>query len=94
MLSLYRALIALRRQHEALSVGGIEAVEAHGPVLTYRRSGGGERFAIALNLAHTQAECAPGNGTVLASTHPDRTGAITGPLLLRPDEGVVVKLTG
>src|SRR5439155_289065 len=41
MLSLYRGLLALRRAHAALALGGIEEVAAHGTVLTYTRSGGG-----------------------------------------------------
>ena len=92
MLSLYRRLIALRRDHEALAVGAISHVEAVGPVLVYRRSLDGARFDVALNTSGAPATVALGAGSVLADTH--RTGAYAiaaGPLTLEADQGVLIR---
>ena len=52
MLSLYRALLALRRREAALSLGPIAAVAAGGEVLRYERHDpqDGRRLLVALNF--------------------------------------------
>jgi alpha-glucosidase len=100
MLNLYRRLIELRRGEPALEVGRIDPVEADGDVLAYVRRGreGESAFLVALNLGpRPQALSLPGGavGAVALSTHLDRDDEPVGRTLrLRPDEGVIVRLTG
>jgi len=101
ILTLYRSLIGLRRGEAALQVGRFEPVEAEGDVLAYtRRSNGDDSsdFLIALNFGphpqvlHRRTNAA--GGTIALSTHLDRAGeCIEDDLQLRPDEGVLVRLT-
>jgi alpha-glucosidase len=100
MLALCRRLIALRRGEPALEVGRFEAVEAEASVLAYvRRGRGGESaFLVALNLAPKpqalKLRGANSRGVVALSTHLSREGErVADDLLLRPDEGLVVRLT-
>jgi glycosidase len=98
MLTLHRELLALRRQHPALSIGSIALLPAEGDVLAYERRSDGEHMLVLLNLGHRSYEF------VL----PDDTGALE-PLLstlghlpdmagrsvvLSPDEGLILKVTG
>jgi alpha-glucosidase len=97
MLSLHRALLALRRGEPALERGRFEPVPAEGEVLAYlRRAGeGSDAFLVALNLGREpQALHRPGTaGTVELSTLLDRSGERVGDTLeLRGDEGVIVRL--
>ena len=98
MLALHRRLIALRRAEPALEVGSYTAVPATGDVLAYLREGGERRFLVALNLGDQGAtlELPDGmRGTVTIGTHQDREGAvIEGPVVLRGDEGMVIRLAG
>jgi alpha-glucosidase len=91
MLSLHRALIALRRGESALEVGSFAPLEAPPGVLAYLR---GDAFLVALNLTGTpQRLPLPRPGTVALSTRLDREGEpARGTLALRPDEGVIVRL--
>ncbi len=90
-LSLYRTLIALRRKHQALSIGYLGTVEVSGSVLMYRRSAGAEHILVALNFGDAEASVAVSGGVeILASTHMDREGE-SDDLRLRPNEGLVVK---
>ena len=91
MLSLYRALLALRRAEPALSVGSYAPVEgAEEDVLAYERrdDATGRRLLVALNLGGQERELprAASGRRLLLSTRMDG-GA--GPCL-RPDEGVVL----
>ncbi len=72
MVSLYHRLIALRRAHQALALGAVAAVAAQGPVLTYSRLLGKERFDIALNTGGTPHAVTLAAGAVLADTQSDR----------------------
>jgi alpha-glucosidase len=97
MLSLYRALIALRQSDPALLRGDYAQVETHDAVLTYLREEGGRRLLVALNFASSAATVASpeGAGRVLLSTHLDRKERMGGDALeLRADEGVIVELGG
>ena len=91
ILNLYRALIALRRGHRALSIGSLRILHSDTQTLVYERSFGGECVTVALNFSGAvqpvPSELA--GGTVLLSTHLDRSGALGAPSL-RPDEGVVL----
>jgi alpha-glucosidase len=89
MLSLYRALLALRRAEPALSVGSYVPVEGAEDVLAYERrdTATGKRLLVALNLGgqeHELPDAASGR-RILLSTRLDG-----GAVRLRPDEGVVV----
>jgi alpha-glucosidase len=97
MLSLYRTLLRLRREHRALSCGDVYGVkpsdESDSPVLVYRRTDGEERIKVLLNLsAEPQiVSCPPGR--VLVSTEAGREGReISGDVKLGANEGVVVVL--
>ncbi len=92
-LSLYRDLIALRRDSTALALGAIEGIAAEGDVLTYRRRTGDECFWVLLNLGNAPRRVtAPRGGQIVLSTHLDRRGETVGDdVALRPAEGVVVR---
>ncbi|HZM35857.1 MAG TPA: alpha-amylase family glycosyl hydrolase [Burkholderiales bacterium] len=95
MLSLHRALLALRRQEPELETGGFTAFEAEADVLAYAR---GERFFVALNLGSRERRVRlPRAGELVLSTRldrgPERVGGRDAPTLaLRPDEGAIVRL--
>jgi alpha-glucosidase len=90
MLSLHRALLALRRRERALETGGFTACEAPAEVLAYTR---GERFFVALNLGRQGRRVRlPRPGELVLSTHLDRSEDVSGTLELRPDEGAIVRL--
>ena len=90
MLSLHRALLALRRRERALETGSFTAFEAPAGVLAYLR---GERFFIALNLGREARRVRlPRAGKVVLSTHLDRSEDVSGTLELRADEGAIVRL--
>ena len=97
MLTLYRALLALRREQPALLFGEIYDVTPVGenefPVLTYRRSDGEERVQVLRNLsAQPQTVPCPA-GRILMSTNASREPVqVSGSVTLGPDEGVVVSL--
>ena len=57
MLALYRRLLALRREHEALGVGDFELLGSEDAVLRYARHAEGERLLVALNFS-SQSRCA------------------------------------
>ncbi len=93
MLTLYRRLIALRKDEPALAVGDFVPVPAEGDVLAYDRVHGGRRLLIALNLGRQpqQMNYAGLSGRILLSTHCDREGdSAHATLRLRADEGVIV----
>ena len=97
MLSLYRCLLQLRKQHAALSIGDYRAVAATGELLAYVRHTPTQRLLIVANLGAQPAEFAfdtVGRAhSLLLSTHMDgRTQHTASHLSLRPDEGVVIAL--
>jgi alpha-glucosidase len=98
VLSLYRALLRLRRAEPALSVGTYATVAVDAPdVLAYERRDEvtGRRLRIALNLADSQRVLpgfAPGARVLLSSYLDDRSGPIQSATALRYAEGVVVEL--
>ena len=95
ILTLYRALIQLRKQLPQLESGSYEPIAAQGDLLLYRRRAEGEALVIALNLGAEPASVtssAIGFGNeILLSTFLDRSGeAIEGGLDLRGNEGVII----
>lgn len=92
MLSLVRRLLALRRAHDALSVGEMILADATGDLLVYERRSGDQRLLVALNLGNTSAVLPlPADaqlGAVLLSTHPAHANDGT----LAADEGLVAIL--
>ncbi|QWT18844.1 DUF3459 domain-containing protein [Bacillus sp. NP157] len=77
LLALYRQLLRLRREHDALNQGAITVLGCNDAVLVYAREneGDGERFVVALNFT---AQDAPSpvalDGTLVLSTHGDEGG--------------------
>ncbi|TWU46956.1 alpha-amylase family glycosyl hydrolase [Rubripirellula reticaptiva] len=92
ILSLYRSLLALRRSHNALSIGDLTLVDAADDVLAYRRQRANEILLIALNLSDEPRPLLLPENTciakVLCSTKPIRPISST----LDPNEGLVLEL--
>jgi oligo-1,6-glucosidase/alpha-glucosidase len=91
MLTLYRRLLALRRQYSALSIGDLFIAPAVDGVLQYERHHGDQHLMIALNFGEQERQFRlPHTVTadVLLSTveRGDSGGA------LAPNEGVVLSL--
>ncbi|MEV0590106.1 alpha-amylase family glycosyl hydrolase [Nonomuraea cavernae] len=97
LLNLYRRLIAFRRASAALRSGDYRSLETPGHVFAYLRSAPGERLLVALNFApHSTSVAVPDlplEGQVELSTGA-RSGQTVNlrPLLLAPDEGVIVRI--
>ena len=94
ILSLHRALLSLRSQHDDLRRGDYRPLEAGEPVIAYRR---GERIAVALNLSSDPADlqwpedCR--NGEVLLRASSGAAGGKV-PERLDGDEGLIILLDG
>jgi alpha-glucosidase len=92
-LTLYHALIHLRRTNEVLISGGIEGVVADKAVLHYERRDGDQNFAIFLNFSQEQKATVSARGQVVVSTHLDREKEmVRGTISVRPSEGLIVRL--
>jgi alpha-glucosidase len=91
MLNLVRALLALRKRSEALRRGAYAehpAGDEH--CLVHARESGEDRVVVALNLTDVPRHLALG-GEIVLSTGLDRYGERVDELVLRPDEGVIVR---
>jgi alpha-glucosidase len=92
MLELCRALLALRKRSDALRRGAYAehpAGDEH--CLVHVRESGEDRLVVALNLTDRPRHVALG-GEIVLSTGLDRHGErVAGALVLRPDEGVIVR---
>jgi alpha-glucosidase len=99
ILSLYRKLIALRREHAALRIGDYVplAVTGSDDVLGYIRQHGTDRWIALLNLggsAQTVHADQLAGTRVRLSTHLDREeNVIATEVMLRPAEGLVLQRT-
>jgi alpha-glucosidase len=97
MLQLYRSLLQLRR-HSAFRTGAWRPLATRDDVFAYEREDENGRFAVLLNFASTPRATglhpAFDGGAILCSTDANRTGAAADPLLLGPDEGVVIAAKG
>jgi alpha-glucosidase len=94
ILWLYRRLMELRRHEAALLLGEYLPMRSQNDILTYMRIQGDAKILVALNMAHQPRKYDwQGKGTLLLSTYLDRDHAtIEGPTLLRPDEGIIMKI--
>jgi alpha-glucosidase len=95
ILSLYRSLIALRRAHPALHAGAYAPVLATEDVFAFERHAEGERVLVALNFgqATRMLDLPALPARRLLSTRLDGEAALPpGPLALRPEEGVILRL--
>jgi alpha-glucosidase len=94
MVNLYRALLALRRQHAALAGGSISHVAADGTVLSFRRSGNdGAAFVVVANTGHVPVAITSATGEILFSTDPHRMdGKVTETLIVRANEAMILRL--
>jgi glycosidase len=94
ILTLYRRLLAARRAHLALSIGGFALLDAEGDVLAYERRHGAERMIVALNLGGRSHRLElpdwAGGYRPLLSTIDDAALAADRALLLRSGEGVIL----
>jgi alpha-glucosidase len=95
ILSLYKALIVLRRKLPQLVTGAYEPVAAQGDILLYRRRDDDGAVVIALNLGGEPVSVASSSigfgREILLSTFLDRAGEkIEGMLDLRGNEGVII----
>ncbi|HEV2672901.1 MAG TPA: alpha-amylase family glycosyl hydrolase [Aliidongia sp.] len=89
--TLHHALIALRRDTTALSIGALQEVEADGSVLRFSRVEGSQRLLILLNMGDAPRKVAPGPATILLSTYLDRAQEPVDTVTLRPGEGLVLE---
>lgn len=91
VLTLYRRLLALRRDSDDLQAGAIAFGDAHDPdVLNYRR---GDRHLVALNFSpQPRAVTWPPGAQTVFSTHLDGEAGTPPPARLRGGEGVVAVL--
>jgi alpha-glucosidase len=100
MLTLYRRLLALRRQHDTLHAGAIADVVAEGEVLRYRRvalaEGESTDFQVLLNLGSEIVTVRTAPGTVVLTTLLDGAGARVGDedasVTLEAGEGLLIAL--
>jgi alpha-glucosidase len=97
ILSLYRALIKLRKQTPALVSGAYVPIAAQGDLLLYTRQDDQGSILIALNLGDQpvsiMSEPIGVSGNILLSTVMDRDGEAVGETLdLRGNEGLIVRL--
>src|SRR5258705_2964288 len=95
ILSLYKALIGLRKKLPQLVSGDYMPIAVEGDLLLYRRQSEGEIIRLALNLGAEPVSIASDavglSGEILLSTFLDRQGEkIQGALDLRGDEGVII----
>ncbi len=100
ILSLYKALISLRRKLPLLQSGDYLPIVAQGDLLLYRRQSDGNSVTIALNLGDQPVSIESGtaglSGTILLSTFLlDRAReTIEGGIELRGNEGVIIDTSG
>src|SRR5450631_1339011 len=95
ILSLYKALIDLRKNLPPLVSGAYMPIAAQGDLLIYRRQGDAEAVVIALNMGAEPVSIASEtfrlDGEILLSSLLDRQGEkIQGVLDLRGNEGVII----
>jgi alpha-glucosidase len=95
ILSLYKALISLRKKLPQLMSGDYVPIAAQGDLLLYRRQREGATVVIALNLGaepiSIASDAAGLDGEILLSTFLDRQGEkIQGVLDLRGNEGAII----
>jgi alpha-glucosidase len=95
LLWLYHDLMQLRREHPEVLTGDYVPIRSRNDILSYIRIESGSQLLIALNLAHEPRRLAFDlEGEMLLSTYLDREKRSRDATeLLRPDEGVIIKLS-
>ena len=94
ILSLYRALIRLRRESDVLSIGDFALMAGTEHVLAYERRLGDQRVMVALNMTGQARSLRVGNAPqeILLSTYLDDPGPMKDEeIRLRADEGLVLR---
>jgi alpha-glucosidase len=96
LLSLYHELIALRRREPCLQQGEYQPTRAQNDVLSFVRKLSGTEILVGLNISGEPRLWEwPGHGVRLLSTALGcPPGKVEGPIHLKPNEGVVVKISG
>ena len=94
ILWLYRCLITLRAQEPALMAGEYVPMPSHNDLLIYKRTWKDQEIVVALNLMHQPRRFQwQRKGTILLNSYIDKIGQdIDSSLMLRADEGIIVKL--
>jgi glycosidase len=96
LLVLYRGLLAVRRAHQALSIGRFALLNAADRVLVYERHHCADRLIVALNLdgrpCRVELPDWARNCRTILSTIADAALADDGALLLGADEGVIISV--
>jgi alpha-glucosidase len=93
ILSLYRALLALRRVEPALSVGDYTPLAATEQILAYERGHDSRRLLVVLNLTNRPAQMLAPLSRILLSTGPRTIGAqLAGTTSVDADEGFVAEI--
>ncbi len=95
ILTLYRRLLALRRQHDTLYAGAITEVAAEGDLLRFRRQalpdGTSTDFQVLLNLGTEPITTQAPTGWAILTTLLDGTGSETGgPITVEGGEGLLI----
>jgi alpha-glucosidase len=98
ILNLYKALIGLRKQHQALISGSYQPIAAKDDLLIYRRAGSAHSVLVVLNFSADPVELVSEKigleGELVLSTLMDRAGeTIAGSLDLRGNEGVMILMS-
>jgi alpha-glucosidase len=97
LLTLYRRLFALRREHPTLVRGRYESLATPDPVLAYRRIADDHQLVIVLNLQGEPQQFESDElkgGRLLLSSYLDREEEeIQGRVDLRASEGVVIAVS-
>ena len=90
MHTLYRELLALRREREVLRRGAIEFAPADGAVIRFDRVLGDDRITVLVNVGDSSVQWPAdlGGADVVLSTNPERARADG---VLDPDEAVIVQ---
>ena len=96
MLQMTRALLQLRKEEQALSLGDWHPLYADDHVMAYERALGQTRLFVVLNLTDTKADAKPlpSPARCVLSTYLDQDGLPFGlqdKITLRPHEGRVFK---
>ena len=93
LLAFYRALLALRRQEEALWRGDYVPISATDTLLVYERRVEFERLLVVLNLSGRSATVTTPAGTIIATTDlVGPGGPVDGALAVAPNEGLIIRL--
>jgi alpha-glucosidase len=85
--SLYRSLLALRREHPALREGGLRLLHADADSVTFLREASGERVLVRAARARVDAVTVPVRGPAVGVRGAADLLAASGPLALPPTDG-------